>query len=110
MLEPIQGESGVHAASAEYLKGARKLCDDHGLLLIFDEVQTGMGRTGKLWGYQLYDVIQTWRRWRSRSPAVSRWGACLARGDAADTFQPGDHASTFGGNALACAAAIATIS
>ena len=109
MLEPIQGESGVHPAGAEYLRGARSLCDEHGLLLIFDEVQTGMGRTGKFWGYQLYDIVPDVATLAKSLAGGFPMGACLARGDAADTFQPGDHASTFGGNALACAAAIATI-
>jgi len=110
MLEPIQGESGVHPASVDYLRGARSLCDKHGLLLIFDEVQTGMGRTGEFWGYQLYDVVPDVATLAKSLAGGFPMGACLARGDAADTFQPGDHASTFGGNALACAAAIATIS
>ena len=109
MLEPIQGESGVHPASKEYLRGARSLCDEHGLLLIFDEVQTGMGRTGKFWGYQQYDIVPDVATLAKSLAGGFPMGACLARGDAADTFQPGDHASTFGGNALACAAAIAAI-
>ena len=109
MLEPVQGESGVHPAAPEYLKGVRELCDQHGLLLVFDEVQTGMGRTGRFWGYQLYDVVPDVATLAKSLAGGFPMGACLARGDAADTFQPGDHASTFGGNALACAAAVATI-
>ena len=109
MLEPVQGESGVHPASTDYLQGVRSLCDDHGLLLIFDEVQTGVGRLGTFFGYQRYGVVPDVATLAKSLAGGFPMGACLARGDAADTFQPGDHASTFGGNALACAAALATI-
>lgn len=110
MLEPVQGESGVHPATREYLETARALCDDKGLLLIFDEVQTGMGRTGRFWAYEHYGVVPDVATLAKSLAGGFPMGACLARGEAAETFQPGDHASTFGGNALACAAAIATLS
>jgi len=109
MLEPIQGEGGVNVASKEYINGARKLCRKFGALLIFDEVQTGIGRTGRLFAYEHYavkpDIITLAKALGGGFPI----GAMLARGEAAKIFQPGDHASTFGGNPLACAAALATL-
>lgn len=107
MMEPVQGESGVHPATREFLTTARQLCDDLDAALIFDEVQTGLGRTGKLFGFQHYDVwpdIMTLAKTLGGGFPI---GACLGRGKYADIFAPGDHASTFGGNPLACAAAIA---
>lgn len=109
MLEPVQGESGVHPAKAEYLRAARELCDRHGAALIFDEVQTGLGRTGKMFGYQHFDVVPDITTLAKTLGAGFPIGSCLARGRYADVFEPGDHASTFGGNPLACAAAIATV-
>ncbi len=109
MLEPVQGEGGIHVASADYLRGVRRLCDERGLLLIFDEVQTGIGRTGKLFAYEhagvVPDVIALAKGLGGGVPI----GAMLARGGAAATFSPGDHGSTFGGNPLACAAALAVL-
>ncbi len=107
MLEPVQGEGGVRPASAEYLQEARRLCDAHGLLLIFDEVQTGMGRTGRLFAYQHYGVIPDVLTLAKGLGGGVPIGAVLARGRAADALAPGDHGSTFGGNPLACAAALA---
>lgn len=109
MLEPIQGEGGVNVASKEYINGVKKLCKKFGALLIFDEVQTGIGRTGRLFAYEHYgakpDIITLAKALGGGFPI----GAMLARGEAARIFEPGDHASTFGGNPLACAAALATL-
>lgn len=109
MLEPIQGEGGVRLPSPGYLKAVRELCDEHGLLLILDEVQTGMGRTGQLFAYEHYDLtpdIMTLAKGLGGGVPI---GAMLATNKVASAFQPGSHASTFGGNPLACAAAVATI-
>lgn len=109
MMEPVQGESGVHPANVDFLKAARELCDKYGAALIFDEVQTGLGRTGKMFGYQNFGVIPDVMTLAKTLGGGFPIGACLARGKYADVFQPGDHASTFGGNPLASAAAIATL-
>ncbi len=109
MLEPIQGESGVHPAQPEYLSHIRKLCDERGILLILDEVQTGLARTGKWFGFQHYGIkpdIMTLAKTLGGGFPI---GACLATDSVASAFVPGNHASTFGGNPLACAAAIATL-
>jgi acetylornithine aminotransferase len=109
MLEVLQGEGGIHMADPEYLRGVRKLCDERGLLLICDEVQCGMGRTGKWFAYQhagiLPDVVTLAKGLGSGVPV----GACLAGGRAAGLFGPGNHGSTFGGNPLATTAALKTI-
>ena len=107
MLEPIQGEGGVHVVSREYLKAVRELCTQRDILLIFDEVQTGMGRTGTLFAYEQLNVqpdIMTLAKGLGGGVPI---GACLATAPIAKTFGPGSHASTFGGNPLACAAALA---
>ncbi|NLI13542.1 MAG: acetylornithine transaminase [Peptococcaceae bacterium] len=108
LLEPVQGEGGVHAASAGYLKGAKALCEEYGALLVFDEVQTGLARTGRLFAYEHFgvepDIITLAKALGGGFPI----GAMLAKEEAA-VFQPGDHASTFGGNPLACAAALAAL-
>lgn len=109
MLEPIQGEGGVHPAEMEYLKGARKLCDELGLLLIFDEIQTGMGRSGKLFAYEHYQVEPDIFTLAKALGGGFPIGAMLAKDKVASCFEPGDHASTFGGNPLACAAGLASI-
>lgn len=109
MVEPIQGEGGIHEASPEYLQTIRDLCDEHGALMILDEVQTGMGRTGRWFGYQHYEItpdIITLAKALGGGVAV---GAMMARPEIAKALVPGTHASTFGGNSLACAAAIAVI-
>ena len=109
MLEPVQGEGGVYPASREYLEGIRKLCDEHGILLIFDEVQTGIGRTGNLFAYQEYGVepdILTLAKGLGGGVPI---GAFLARAEVADAFEPGDHGTTFGGNPLACRAAVTVL-
>ncbi|MEA2102080.1 MAG: aspartate aminotransferase family protein [Thermodesulfobacteriota bacterium] len=109
MLEPIQGEGGVNVPPPGYLKKVRQFCDDHGLLLILDEVQTGMGRTGRLFGYMHEDVkpdIMTLAKALGNGFPV---GALIARPDIASGFTPGSHASTFGGNPLAMACGVATM-
>ncbi|AZZ93706.1 acetylornithine/succinylornithine family transaminase [Hahella sp. KA22] len=109
MMEPIQGEGGVNIAPVEYLHAVRKLCDSKGWLLMLDEVQTGNGRTGTYFAYQDYgiapDVVTTAKGLGNGVPI----GACLAKGVASEVFHPGSHGSTFGGNPLACAAAMAVI-
>ncbi len=107
MIEPIQGEGGINVADAEYWKGLRKICDDKGILLILDEVQCGMGRTGKYFAYQHYDItpdIMTLAKALGNGTAI---GAMEARKEIAKSLVPGSHASTFGGNPLACATAVA---
>jgi len=109
MIEPIQGEGGVHEATPEYMQTIRDLCDENDALMILDEVQTGMGRTGRWFGYQHYDTtpdIITLAKALGGGVAI---GAMMARPEIAKSFVPGTHASTFGGNSLACAAAIAVI-
>ncbi len=109
MLEPIQGEGGVNVPSDDYFKQVRELCDKEGLLLILDEVQTGMGRTGRLFAYEHFGIkpdIMTLAKGLGAGVPI---GAMLATDKIASSFEPGNHASTFGGNPLVCAAAIATI-
>ncbi len=109
LLEPMQGEGGVYAGASEYIKGVKKLCQEKDLLLIFDEVQTGLGRTGKLFAYQHYGIepdVMTLAKGLGGGVPI---GAMLAKGEAAVTFQPGEHASTFGGNPLATTAALAAL-
>jgi acetylornithine aminotransferase len=107
MVEPIQGEGGINVPPADYLPAIRALCDDRGWLMILDEIQTGMGRTGKPFAYQHYDLkpdVMTVAKALGNGVPI---GACLARGEAAGLFAPGNHGSTFGGNPLACAAGLA---
>ena len=107
MLEPIQGEGGVHVADQAYLKNLRELCTQKDILLIFDEVQTGMGRTGTLFAYEQLGVepdIMTLAKGLGGGMPI---GACLAKEAVAAVFTAGSHASTFGGNPLACAAGLA---
>ena len=109
MIEPIQGEGGVNEATPEYMQTIRDLCDEHGALMILDEVQTGMGRTGRWFGYQHYEVtpdIITMAKALGGGVAI---GAIMARAEVAASLVPGTHASTFGGNPLACSAAIAVV-
>ena len=108
LLEPVQGESGVHPARKEYLQGVRPWCDEKGLLLIFDEVQTGLGRTGKLFAYQHYGVEPDVFTLAKGTAGGLPIGVLLAK-EHACVFEPGDHASTFGGTPLVCAAALATL-
>lgn len=109
LLEPIQGEGGVLPASAEYLRGVRELCDERGVLLMVDEVQTGLGRTGRWFGFQhagvVPDVVSMAKALGNGVPV----GACWARAEIAAAFSPGDHATTYGGQPLAMAAARAVL-
>ncbi len=109
MLEPIQGEGGVRVPSDDYLKKVREICDFHGLLLILDEVQTGMGRTGRLFAYEHYDVIPDIVTLAKGLGAGIPIGALLTKDEIAKAFTPGSHASTFGGNPVSCQAGIATL-
>lgn len=108
MLEPIQGEGGIHVASPEFLQGVRKLCDEKDMLLILDEVQTGMGRTGKMFAYQHYDLEPDLMTLAKSLGGGAPIGALVAsRRIKREVFAPGMHASTFGGNPLVCAASLA---
>ena len=109
ILEPVQGEAGVYVADAEYLRAARQICDDRGALLIFDEVQTGFGRTGKWFGKEHSAVMPDIMTLAKAMAGGLPIGAMLARGPAAEAFQKGDHGSTFAGGPLICAAALACI-
>ncbi|MEE9414795.1 MAG: acetylornithine/succinylornithine family transaminase [Acidimicrobiales bacterium] len=109
ILEPLQGEGGVNEASKEFFVGVRQLCDDHRITLILDEIQTGLGRTGEWFGFQHFDIepdIVTMAKALGNGFPI---GAVWARRDAAAAFQPGDHGSTFAGQPLATAAALATL-
>ncbi|NLX77720.1 MAG: aspartate aminotransferase family protein [Clostridiaceae bacterium] len=110
MLEPIQGESGVNPTTMEYMRAVRDLCDKKGILLIFDEVQCGLGRTGKLFGYQHYGVEPDIFTLAKALAGGFPIGALCAKEPVAGAFEPGDHGSTFGGNPLACSAGIAVLS
>jgi len=110
MLEPIQGESGVNPTSVEYMKGVRELCSKNGILLIFDEVQCGLGRTGKLFGYQHYGVEPDIFTLAKALAGGFPIGALCAKEFVAAAFEPGDHGSTFGGNPLACNTGYAVLS
>ncbi len=109
LLEPIQGEGGVRCPDPDYLKAVRRLCDETGILLIFDEIQTGMGRTGKLFAYEHFGIepdIMTLAKALANGLPI---GAMLAREDVADSFGPGAHASTFGGTPIVTAASIQVV-
>lgn len=109
MLELVQGESGVHPVDIGYLKKVRQICDENEILLIFDEIQTGMGRTGKLFGYHNYGIepdIFTLAKALGGGVPI---GALCAKEKVASAFEPGDHGTTFGGNPLACAAGLAVL-
>jgi len=109
MVEPIQGEGGINIATDEFLQAIRELCDENGAVMILDEVQTGIGRTGKWFGYQHYEVepdIITMAKALGGGVAI---GAMMAKNEVAASLVPGKHASTFGGNCLACAAGVAVI-
>jgi acetylornithine/N-succinyldiaminopimelate aminotransferase len=109
LVEPIQGEGGINVAKPEFLRAVRELCDEKGAVMILDEVQTGIGRTGKWFGYQHLGVepdVITMAKALGGGVAI---GALMAHAEIAACLVPGKHASTFGGNCLACAAAIATL-
>ena len=109
LVEPIQGEGGIRTPDISYLQGLRKICDEHEWLLMLDEVQCGLGRTGKWFAFQhtniMPDVMTLAKGLGSGVPV----GACLAAGKATGTFKPGNHGSTFGGNPLASTAALTTL-
>jgi predicted acetylornithine/succinylornithine family transaminase len=109
LVEPLQGEGGVYPADAEFLAGLRRLCDGNDLLLLFDEVQCGIGRTGRLFAYEHFAVEPDAFTLAKALGGGLPIGALCVRGEAADCFVPGDHASTFGGNPVACAAALAAL-
>ena len=109
MIEPVQGESGIHPISDQVLEAAREACDQHGALLIFDEVQCGMGRTGTLWAYEQTGVTPDVMTVAKGLGGGLPIGACIASPDYADTLQPGDHGSTFAGGPVPCAAAHAVL-
>ncbi|MCF6280782.1 MAG: acetylornithine transaminase [Candidatus Polarisedimenticolaceae bacterium] len=109
LVEPVQGEGGINIPATDYLPQIRALCDQHAWLMMLDEIQTGMGRTGKMFAFQHTDItpdVMTLAKALGNGLPI---GACLARGEAADTFSPGSHGSTFGGNPLVCAAALTVI-
>ena len=109
LVEPVQGENGIRIPSNDYLPGIRQLCDDNGWLMMLDEIQTGLCRSGEWFAWQHSgarpDVLTSAKALGNGVPI----GACLARGAAAERFHPGNHGSTFGGNPLACAAALAVL-
>jgi acetylornithine/N-succinyldiaminopimelate aminotransferase len=109
LLEPVQGEGGVMPATTEYFQAVRRLCDERNVLFMVDEVQTGLGRTGRWFGFQHFgvqpDVITMAKALGNGVPI----GACWARAEVADAFEPGDHATTFGGQPLATSAARAVL-
>jgi acetylornithine/succinyldiaminopimelate/putrescine aminotransferase len=109
MVEPVQGEGGVNCPSKGYLKGLRELCDEKGILLIFDEVQVGMGRTGKLFAYEHEDMVPDMVTLAKSLGGGVPIGALLIRDRVEEGFKPGDHASTFGGNPLVTAAGVAAV-
>ena len=109
ILEPLQGEGGVHPATPEYFAAARRLCDERDTLFVVDEVQTGLGRTGRWFGFEHFDVrpdVVTLAKALGNGVPI---GACWARAEVADAFVPGDHATTFGGQPLAAVAARAVL-
>ncbi len=109
MLEPIQGEGGIYPAEEGYLRSLAQLCEQHDWMLILDEIQTGNGRTGKLYSCMHYgiqpDVLTTAKGLGNGLPI----GACMMSKRANDLFKPGNHGSTFGGNSLACATALTVL-
>jgi predicted acetylornithine/succinylornithine family transaminase len=111
LLEPIQGESGVQPAKPDFLRGLRRLCDEHGLLLMFDEVQCGVGRTGEFCGFKAIapDVVPDAISWAKGLAGGFPIGAVWARAPYANVLGPGTHASTFGGTPLACAVSLAVL-
>jgi acetylornithine/succinyldiaminopimelate/putrescine aminotransferase len=109
LVETVQCEGGIHPAEPQFLKGLRDLARENGILLILDEVQTGLGRTGKMWAYEHYDIEPDIMVSAKALGAGLPMGAMLVTNQVAQAFQPGDHASTFGGNPIVSAAAVAGI-
>jgi len=110
LLEPVQGEGGVMPATSEYFQGVRRLCDERGVLFMVDEVQTGLGRCGRWFAHQHFDVVPDVVTMAKALGNGVPIGACWARADVAAAFEPGDHATTYGGQPLATAAARAVLS
>ena len=110
LVEPIQGEGGVNPATTEYFAGIRRICDERGLLFMVDEVQTGLGRTGKWFGHQHFGVVPDVVTMAKALGNGVPIGACWARAEVAGVFEPGDHATTYGGQPIATAAARAVLS
>ena len=109
LVEPVQGEGGIHIGSDAFMQGLRALCDEHGLLLIVDEVQCGMGRTGRMWGYEWSGITPDIMTVAKALGGGFPIGACLATEEVAAAFVPGTHGSTFGGNPMATAVANAVL-
>ena len=109
LVEPIQGEGGVYVAEEKFLQGLRRLCDENGMLLIFDEVQSGMGRSGRLWASQNWDVTPDIITAAKGLGGGLPIGAMIVREPYTGVFEPGNHASTFGGNPVVCRAALAVL-
>ncbi|MBS1836586.1 MAG: acetylornithine/succinylornithine family transaminase [Actinobacteria bacterium] len=109
LLEPVQGEGGVNPASAEYFRGVRELCTERGVLFVVDEVQTGLGRCGRWFAHQHFDVLPDVVTMAKALGNGVPIGACWARSEVAAAFEPGDHATTYGGQPLATAAARAVL-
>ena len=105
IVEPVQGEGGVHPATPEFLQGLRDLCDQHGALLIFDEVQCGLGRTGRLWAHEAYGIMPNIMTLAKPLAGGLPIGAALVTEEVASALKPGDHGSTFAAGPLVCAAA-----
>ncbi len=109
LVEPVQGEGGINIPQEDYLNEIRAICDEYDWLMMLDEIQTGMGRSGRMFAYQhtgIHPDVITLAKGLGNGVPI---GACLAKGKAAETFGPGNHGSTFGGNPLACAAALTVI-
>jgi len=109
LVEPVQGEGGIQVPAPAYLQELRRLCDTHGWLLMLDEIQTGIARTGSWFAFQQAGIVPDVMALAKGLGAGMPIGACLAKGAAAEVFKPGNHGSTFGGNLLACAAALETL-
>ena len=106
LVEPIQAEGGIHVGTQEFLEGLRALCDDHEMLLVFDEIQVGLGRTGSLWAYEQFGVEPDVMTLAKALGGGLPIGVSLLRQSVADAIQPGDHAATFGANPVAAAVAL----
>ncbi len=109
IMEPIQGESGIHVAPDGFLQEARKICDERGILLVFDEIQSGLGRTGRLWASDHWKTIPDIMCIAKGMAGGVPMGATLVRSEVLDVMKKGEHSSTFGGNPLSCAAGTAAL-
>ena len=107
LVEPVQGEGGINIATEAFMEGLREFCDSKGILLIFDEIQCGLGRTGKMFAYQNYDIEPDMLTLAKPLGGGLPLGALIAKEKTASAYKPGDHGTTFGGNPVACAAALA---